>query len=189
MSILYIPFHNMYNAQLRQMADIWATRVSLDQRDKIPPTIVVSGGGSLANAQPNESIYVLAHGQGNPNYVFNIEQAQGAIGIDAGGLAQNLIDSGLPVGHRKLKLYICNLEGAMTPFADAVKQALRGSHPEIQVQYYVGKVSVPRQVPGTFLFHKQSIRVAIDMPGETGFTLVHPITTITPASEARETAA
>ena len=154
------------------MAMTWVNHVTADDREKVPPTIAIYGqdAAPLANVQPNESIYVLAHGIGNADWVANT--SIGAVLISPTQLAKHLNGAGLPLGHRKLKLYICNTNGTMRAFATRVHQVLAGKYMQIQVQYYLGSVSLPRLVPETAMYQKRSTFTGMPDPN-TGFVLVN----------------
>ena len=156
------------------MANSWVNSVANDVRGKVPPTIAIYGQGAapLANAQPNESIYVLAHGAGNEEFVSNSANGNGAFLISSTQLAKHLNRAGLPLGHRKLKLYICNTNGTMRLFATRVYQVLAGKYTQIQMQYYLGSVSLPRPVPGTAMYQKRSTFAGMPDP-DAGFVLVN----------------
>jgi hypothetical protein len=176
MSYLFVPFAQAEgNGNLVGMANNWIANVGQDVRGKPLPTLAVYDGGMtrpLSGAGANESIYVLAHGAGDPVYVANNHGNTGVTNLmSATELAKRINRAGLPLGHRKLKLYICNLNGTARPFAERVHQVLAGKFTQLQVMYYLAAVSIPLPSENGE-YHKLSTVRA--MPDEnTGFILVN----------------
>ena len=177
MSILFVPFgKGDGNENLVGMANAWIANVGQDVRGKVPPVLAVYDGvtASLAKAGANESIYVLAHGITDPQlsgqYVANNHGNTNVTNfMSATEVAKRVNRSGLPLGHRKLKLYICNLNGSAKPFAERVYQVLAGKYTQLQVSYYLSAVSIPLPA-GDGTFHKRTVAL---MPDEnTGFVLL-----------------
>jgi len=171
MSYLYIPFTDREgNQDLRRLAGLWVSRVAQDSRHKNPPEIKIHGSMPrvLGEVQASESIYILAHG-GDGGYVFN-NSVPPASGMDHRELALRVFRDELSLGHRKVKLYFCNpLGGAIAEFARRFKEEMWQLNytGALEVYYYVGNVSVPREDdPGVYYKTSSRAPTAFDMTGK-----------------------
>ena len=170
MTYLYIPFTNEeHNGDLQRLANKWVSRMALDGRGKNLPAIRIntSERNALSDVQPNEVVYVLAHG-GEAEYVFS-DSKPPCCGMDHRELALRVFRDRLSLGHRRVKLYFCNPFGSpIAEFARRFKEEMWQLNytGALEVLYYVGTVSVPTEdTPG--IYHKTSSRapMALDRTG------------------------
>jgi hypothetical protein len=178
MSYLFVPYaQDEGNDNLVGMAKLWIKRVGLDVRGKTPPVLAVYDGASkpLAKAGTNEAVYVLAHGTAQKEfageYVANNHGNTDVTNfMSAEEVSNRVAGAGLPVGHRNLRLYICNLNGSLRPFAEKVYKILAPTYGSLQVSYYLSSVSLPIAA-GDGSYHKVGMAVAMPDPNN-GFILL-----------------
>ncbi|MCX2780613.1 hypothetical protein OQJ46_11905 [Microbulbifer thermotolerans] len=150
MIYLFIPFTNTQNNQeLLSMGTRWVTSFNKDPRGKEPPKLLFHNTGlnkPLNIINQNDTLYILAHGHFNmPGYVANVRNGN-CLAMDHTALATILKVSGLPLNHKRVKLYICNASGQMRKFASDFKRTMQNmGYNLIDVYFYDSSVGVPAE--------------------------------------------
>lgn len=162
---LFVPFTSAENnGELLTMANQWINRVSIDPRGKEPPKLLfynLSQNKPLRIIDRDDTVYVLAHGHtALPGYVANV-RAPLCQAMDHNNLAARLKVAGLPLDHRRVKLYICNAGGQMRVFAADFKRVMQGmGYVNIDVYSYDASVSIPQEFADG-QYHKEGVFLGV----------------------------